>query len=108
MARHLAQALINYGFHQLRSDNCVFTIWKDTLTFAIVVCNVDDCIIASNSSVYGDEIRHDLLGLFPGTDLGQLNAFCGIQIHMPDEVDFISPVASAFMGSDGIATALSV
>jgi hypothetical protein len=34
--------------------------------------------------------------------------FCGIQIHMPDEVDFVSPVASAFMGSDGIATELSV
>jgi hypothetical protein len=83
-SQHLAQALTNYGFHQLRSDNCVFTIWKDALTFAIVVCNVDDCIIASNSSIYGDEIRHDLLGLFPGTDLGQLNAFCGIQIHHTD------------------------
>ncbi|MEX0768284.1 MAG: hypothetical protein WD029_07420 [Microthrixaceae bacterium] len=28
--------------------------------------------------------------------------FCGIQIHLPDEVDFISPVTSSFMGSDGV------
>jgi hypothetical protein len=34
--------------------------------------------------------------------------FCGIQIHLPDEVDFIYPVASAFMGSEGITKALVV
>jgi hypothetical protein len=50
-------------------------------------------------------VELDALGAYKEMDIA---VFCGIQIHLPDEVDFIYPVASAFMGSDGITKALVV
>ena len=80
-ANLLAKRLRDHGFKQLLTDQCVFTIWKDDWTFTIVAVNVDDCILASNSQAYGDQIRAELLQMFPGKDLGRLDAFCGMQIH---------------------------
>ena len=77
---HMSKCFRDYRFHQLRSDQCVFTIWENPWTFCIVVTHSDDCIVASNSQAYGDKIRHDLLQLFPGKDLGKLSAFCGVEI----------------------------
>lgn len=34
--------------------------------------------------------------------------FCGIQIHLPDEVDHILPTAAAFQGSDGVRQTLEI
>ena len=78
--RHLASTLIDNGFYQLKTDQCVFTIWDGPLTFAIVIVSTDDCIIASNSSSFGDNTRALLLRLFPGKDFGDLTAFCGVKI----------------------------
>ena len=50
-------------------------------------------------------VELDALGAYKEMDIA---VFCGIQIHLPDEVDFIYPVASAFMGSEGITKALVV
>ena len=80
-ANLLATRLRAHGFKQLLTDQCVFTIWKDDWTFTIVAVNVDDCILASNSQAYGDQIRAELLLMFPGKDLGRLDAFCGMQIN---------------------------
>jgi hypothetical protein len=38
-------------------------------------------MLASNSQACGDQIRAELLQMFPGKDLGRLDAFCGMQIH---------------------------
>jgi hypothetical protein len=46
-----------------------------------VAINVDDCTLASNFQAHGDQIRAELLQMFPGKDLGRLDAFCGMQIH---------------------------
>ena len=80
----LAKRFREHGFKQLLTDQCVFTIWKDNFTFTIVTVNVDDCILASNSQAYGDQIRAELLAMFPGKDLGRLDAFCGMQIKHTD------------------------
>ena len=80
-AQLLAKRLREKGFQQLLTDQCVFTIWEDDFTFTIVAVNVDDCILASNSRAYGDKIRAELLSMFPGKDLGRLDAFCGMQIY---------------------------
>jgi hypothetical protein len=81
----LAKRLRAHGFTQLltRTDQRVFTIWNDDWPFAIVAVNVDDCTLASNSQAQacGDQIRVELLQMFPGKDLGRLDAFCGMQIH---------------------------
>jgi hypothetical protein len=37
--------------------------------------------ILFNSQACGDQIRAGLLQIFPGKDLGRLDAFCGMQIH---------------------------
>jgi len=34
--------------------------------------------------------------------------FCGIQIHLPDDVDYIWPAASAFKGVDGVRRELQI
>jgi hypothetical protein len=34
--------------------------------------------------------------------------FCGIQIHLPDEVDHILPTAAAFQGADGARRTLEI
>ena len=83
-AKHMAKAFRDYGFYQLRTDQCLFVIWRDSTTFAIVVTHTDDCIVASNDRAYGDFIRSELLKLFPGTDLGKLDAFCGVKIIHTD------------------------
>ena len=70
----MAKRLRAHGFKQLLADLCVFTIWKDDWTFTIVAVNVDDCTLASNSQACGDQ-------MFPGKDLGRLDAFCGMQIN---------------------------
>ena len=50
-------------------------------------------------------VELDALAAYKEMDIA---VFCGIQIHLPDEVDFIYPVASAFMGSDGITKELVI
>ena len=42
-------------------------------------------VFASNDKAYGDFIRSELLKLFPGTDLGKLDAFCGVKIIHSDD-----------------------
>ena len=77
---HLVNALTDYGFHQFRSDQCVFSKWESNSVFSIICVHTDDVLIFSNSKVYGDKIRADLLAMFPGTDLGSISSFCGVQI----------------------------
>jgi len=78
--QHLVKALTNYGFHQFRSDQCVFSKWDSDFVFSIICVHTDDVLIFSNSKEYGDKIRADLLATFPGTDLGSISSFCGVQI----------------------------
>ena len=73
----MIKSLKDYGFYQLRSDQCVFSIWKDKNTFALVCLHTDDFIVMSNTKEYGDTVRADLLQMFPGKDLGKLVNFCG-------------------------------
>jgi hypothetical protein len=60
-ANSLAKRLRDHGFKQLLADQCVFTIWNDDWTFAIVAVNFDDCTLASNSQACVDQIRAELL-----------------------------------------------
>ena len=83
-AKHMAKTFRDYGFTQLRTDQCVFVIWRDSSTYCVVVTHTDDCIVASNCQSYGDHIRAELLRMFPGTDLGQLSAFCGVKVIQPE------------------------
>jgi hypothetical protein len=80
-ANLLAKRSRDHGFAQLLADQRVFTIWKDDWTFTIVAVNIGDCTLASNSQARGDQIRAELSQMFPGKDLGRLDAFCGAQIH---------------------------
>lgn len=50
-------------------------------------------------------VELNALGAFKDMDIA---VFCGIQIHLPDEMDFIFPVASCFMGKDGGSLDLAI
>ena len=76
----LAKALRDYGFCQLKTDQCVFIFWADASSFCIVVAHSDDCIFVSNSRALGDKTRGDVLKIFDGKDLGKLDSFCGCEI----------------------------
>ena len=73
--RHLTQGLLQRGFIQSKTDQCLF-LRKDS----ILVVYVDDCLLFAKDSKVIDKLIQDLSTTFLLQDEGDVSALLGVQI----------------------------
>ena len=74
-----SQAMINFGFHQSKSDYSLFTKGSGSSFIALLVY-VDDIIITCPSVEHIDSLKELLYNQFKLKDLGSLKYFLGLEI----------------------------
>jgi hypothetical protein len=88
-ANCLHKKLIQLGFKQFKTDQCVYGKWDNwnkcstsaASTITIILVHSDDLIIATNNPSNLDHIKTILLCAFDGVDQGDLTSFCGVEIR---------------------------
>ena len=91
-AECLHQKLIQLGFSQLATDQCVYGKWidwdlnnlKSNSYFVFVLIHSDDLIIISNLKEKMLQEKDTLLKAFDGVDQGTLKSFCGVEIDISE------------------------
>ena len=89
----LHRKLVQLGFHQFHSDQCVYGKWdnwdksnvKANSSIIIILVHSDDLIIASNLHQTMEATKTQLLQAFDGVDQGDLTSFCGVEIDIQKE-----------------------
>ena len=92
-AECLHNRLLQLGYTQFLTDQCVYGRWKDwdinnvkenkipeNSSFIFLLIHSDDIIIVSHSDSIMNEAKAELLQAFEGTDNGNLASFCGVEI----------------------------
>lgn len=77
---HLSEELIELGFHQTQTDQCVFI--KDDV---IILIYADDCIILSKNKQSIIKILELLRNNYTITDEGGMEEYLGIQLERTDD-----------------------
>ncbi|KAL1213017.1 Retrovirus-related Pol polyprotein from transposon RE2 [Cardamine amara subsp. amara] len=80
----LADALLQYGFKQTRSDYSLFVFHRNGVSLQILVY-VDDLMISGNSSSAIQELKDYLSTCFKMKDLGPAKYFLGLEIARSPE-----------------------
>jgi hypothetical protein len=91
-AECLHHKLIQLGFTQLATDQCVYAKWtkwnlddlNDDSYFVFVLIHSDDLIVISNKKKIMLKEKDKLLKAFEGVDQGILKSFCGVEIDISD------------------------
>jgi histone deacetylase 1/2 len=76
----LKNALLNWGFHNTKSDSSLF-ILKGTEHTTFLLIYVDDIIVTGSNSKFLDAFIKQLNVVFSLKDLGQLHYFLGIEVQ---------------------------
>ena len=92
-AECLHNKLIELGFKQLATDQCVYAKWpkwdlndmKADSHFVFILIHSDDLIIISNLKEIMLDEKKTLLKAFEGVDQGNLSSFCGVEIEITEE-----------------------
>ena len=92
-AECLHNKLIELGFKQLATDQCVYAKWpkwdlkdlKADSHFVIILIHSDDLIIISNLKEVMLKEKKSLLKAFEGVDQGNLSSFCGVEIEITED-----------------------
>jgi hypothetical protein len=93
-AECLHNKLIQLGYTQFLTDQCVYGRWKEwdlnniegnnipeNSSFIFLLIHSDDIIIVSHSKDIMNEAKAELLQAFDGTDNGDLTSFCGVEVR---------------------------
>ena len=97
-AECLHNKLIELGYEQFKTDQCVYGKWKnwdtdkiqnneipDESSFIFLLIHSDDIIVVSHNDRIMNEAKDELLQAFEGTDNGKLSSFCGVEIRNTGE-----------------------
>ena len=83
----ISKGLLDLGFEQTDTDQCVFK--KENV---IILIYVDDCIILSRTKEDLDKTLQDIKKDFKVTDEGNIETYLGIQIdHGPEFIQMSQP-----------------
>jgi len=75
----LNNQLSKCGYKKIHSDSCVY-LQKTADQISIITVWVDDLMLFLTSTETRKIIKHDILGAFEVTDLGELSKIVGIEI----------------------------
>jgi hypothetical protein len=91
----LHRKLLQLGYEQFLTDQCVYGRWinwdatkikdnniPETMSFTFLLIHSDDIIIISHSNDGMNAAKAELLAAFDGTDNGNLSSFCGVEIKV--------------------------
>jgi hypothetical protein len=92
-AECLHRKLIELGYEQFLTDQCVYKKWnncdvdkihnnkipKDS-SFIFLLIHSDDIVIVSHDEQLMNKAKAELLQAFEGTDNGNLTSFCGVEV----------------------------
>jgi hypothetical protein len=96
-AECLHNKLIELGYTQFLTDQCVYGKWQkwdqnsiqaneipQDSFFIFLLIHSDDIIIVSHDEKIMNEAKAELLQAFEGTDNGNLSSFCGVEIRVDE------------------------
>jgi hypothetical protein len=102
-AECLHNKLIQLGYTQFLTDQCVYGRWQEwdansinghdipeQSSFIFLLIHSDDIIIVSHSEVIMNAAKAQLLTAFQGTDNGNLTSFCGVEIKVEKDKTSLS------------------
>ena len=102
-AECLHKKLLELGYIQFLTDQCVYGRWKswdasiindneipEDSHFIFLLIHSDDIIIVSHNAEIMNEAKAELLNAFQGTDNGNLTSFCGVEVRMNDDQTSLS------------------
>jgi hypothetical protein len=97
-AECLHKKLLDLGYTQFLTDQCVYGRWTDwnatdiyeniipaKSSFIFLLIHSDDIIIVSHDSALMNSAKAELLAAFEGTDNGNLTSFCGVEIKTSED-----------------------
>lgn len=76
----LKNALLNWGFHNTKSDSSLF-ILKDSNHTTFLLIYVDDIIVTGSNTKFLEAFIKQLNVVFSLKDLGELHYFLGIEVQ---------------------------
>jgi hypothetical protein len=89
----LHRKLLQMGYEQFLTDQCVYGRWDnwdatkiqgpevpDNMSFTFLLIHSDDIIVISHTDTIMNAAKAELLKAFDGTDNGNLASFCGVEI----------------------------
>jgi hypothetical protein len=92
-AECLHKKLIELGYNQFLTDQCVYGKWTNwdlskiknneipmSSSFVFLLIHSDDIIIVSHDEDIMNAAKSELLAVFEGTDNGNLASFCGVEV----------------------------
>jgi hypothetical protein len=96
-AECLHKKLIELGYKQFLTDQCVYGRWNNWdlqkiknneiptgSSFTFLLIHSDDIIILSHDEPIMNAAKEELLGVFDGTDNGNLTSFCGVEVRITE------------------------
>jgi hypothetical protein len=102
-AECLHNKLLQLGYTQFLTDQCVYGRWREwdlntiegnnipeNSSFIFLLIHSDDIIVVSHSNEIMNAAKAELLQAFEGTDNGDLTSFCGVEIRTNDHVTSLS------------------
>jgi transposase InsO family protein len=91
----LHRKLLQLGYEQFLTDQCVYGKWTnwntahikgqsipDNMSFVFLLIHSDDIIVISHRESVMNAAKSELLTAFDGTDNGNLTSFCGVEIRV--------------------------
>jgi hypothetical protein len=97
-AECLHRKLLQMGYEQFLTDQCVYGRWVNwdttqikgnnipaNMSFTFLLIHSDDIIIISHNSDTMNAAKAELLAAFDGTDNGNLSSFCGVEIKVSSD-----------------------
>ncbi len=97
-AECLHKKLLDIGYTQFLTDQCVYGRWTDwnaidiheniipaKSSFIFLLIHSDDIIIVSHDSALMNSAKAELLEAFEGTDNGNLTSFCGVEVKTSED-----------------------
>jgi hypothetical protein len=102
-AECLHNKLLQLGYTQFLTDQCVYGRWKEwdlntierdkipeNSSFIFLLIHSDDIIIVSHDNEIMNAAKAELLQAFEGTDNGDLTSFCGVEVRKNEQVTSLS------------------
>jgi hypothetical protein len=93
----LHKKLLELGYEQFLTDQCVYGRWKnwnptsirgnkipEKSHFIFLLIHSDDIIIVSHDKFIMNAAKSELLAVFDGTDNGDLTSFCGVEVKQSE------------------------
>ena len=93
----LHKKLVELGYEQFLTDQCVYGQWKNwdisqirnnqipkDSSFIFLLIHSDDIIIVSHDEDIMNAAKRELLAVFEGTDNGNLSSFCGVEVKQTE------------------------